>query len=404
MIQTLIHRLFLRRHFWRYATFSEVAELYASRMMRTFALRIVTTFTSIYLYQIGYELVYIAFFWAVFYGMKIPFSGLAALIAARLGPKHGTLISNIVSALGMIFLPLIPLYGLPALIAWSVCHAFANTLNDLCYLIDFSKVKNSTHAGKEIGYMNIIEKAATGVSPLIGGVLAFWWGPETVMGLSVILFLLAAVPLFKTAEPTLLHQRLHFRGFPWRTTWRSLVAEAAIGFDVYASGTAWSLFMVVLIFANNGDEVYAKIGAVSSITIIAALLASYVFGQLIDRRRGRELLIVSSLANALTHAFRPFVGSPALVVASNFVNEAATTGYVMAFTRGMFDTADLSGRRIVYLFFIEVASNFGAMLAGVAAGLLFMAFGDEIGLHGFFFVSAAVVLLIAAPRFMLYRK
>jgi len=404
MIQSILHRLLQRRHFWRYATFSEVAELYASRMMRMFALRMVTTFTAIFLYQEGYSLVFIAFFWALFYAIKVPFAWPAALIAARLGPKHGTLISNLISALGMVFLPLVPTYGLPALAAWCVCQAFSGTLNDLCYMIDFSKVKNSLHAGKEIGYMNIIEKIATGISPLIGGMLAFVWGPESVMGVSVALFTLAALPLLKSAEPTMLHQKLIFRGFPWRTTWRSLVAETAVGFDVYASGTAWSLFMAVIIFAHNGNEIYAKIGALTTITIVAALIASYVFGQLIDKRRGKELLIVATVANALTHAFRPFVVTPAMVVASNFANEAATTGYAMAFTRGMFDTADLSGHRIVYLFFIEMAANFGAMLGGVALGLLFMAFGDKLGLHSFFFISAAVVLLIASPRFMLYRK
>jgi MFS family permease len=404
MFQNLIHRLLQRRHFWRYATFSEVAELYASRTMRMFALRIVTTFTSIYLYQQGYDLQFIAFFWAAFYFIKVPFSWPSAQLIARLGPKHATLLSNIISALGMGFLPFVPIYGLAVLIPWCVLQAFSSCLNDLSYLVDFSKVKNAEHAGKEIGYMNIFEKVATGISPVIGGVLAFYFGPQIVMALSAILFLLSALPLLRTGEPIVTHQKLDFRGFPWRTTWRSFVAESAVGFDVFASGTAWTLFMTVVIFAGDGNEIYAKVGSLTSVTLVAALLASYTFGRIIDHRRGRDLLCVAVVTNSLTHAFRPFVGTPIGVIASNLANETATTGYSMAFTRGMFDAADNSGRRVVYLFFIEMVVNLGAALGAVLLGLLLMVFDGEASLRLFFFATAAITLLIATPRFMLYRK
>ncbi|MNG36369.1 hypothetical protein D3C84_1233800 [compost metagenome] len=76
----------------------------------------------------------------------------------------------------------------------------------------------------------------------------------------------------------------------------------------------------------------------------------------------------------------------------------------MAFTRGMFDTADLSGHRITYLACIEVMANLGAALAGVALMVCVMLFGDIDGMRSFFFVAAAVVLVIATPKFRLYRK
>lgn len=404
MIQALIHRLLQRRHFWRYATFSEVAELYASRTMRLFALRMVAVFTSIYMYQEGYSLVFITFFFAAFFFYKTLFAWPAALIIAQIGPKHGTLISNILAAISMVFLPFVPDYGIYALLAWSLFQASSTCLYDLCYLVDFSKVKNIEHAGKEIAYMNILEKVATGVGPVIGGVIASLFGPQVVMFIASLLFVLAAIPLFKTGEPTRTHQKLDFRGFPFRTTWRSLVAETAVGIDVYATGTAWTLFMMVIIFASDGQEIYAKVGILASVALVSALLASYAFGRLIDHRRGGELLRTTVILNALTHAFRPFVGSLPGAVASNIANEAATTGYSMAFTRGMFDTADITGHRVVYLFLMEVVVNLGASLAALALGFMLLTFGDDAGLKSYFFVVAIAVLAIGAPRFALYRK
>jgi len=404
MIQALIHRLLQRRHFWRYATFSEVAELYASRTMRLFALRMVAVFTSIYMYQEGYSLVFITFFFAAFFFYKTLFAWPAALIIAQIGPKHGTFASNILAAISMIFLPFVPEYGIFALLAWSLFQASSTCLYDLCYLVDFSKVKNIEHAGKEIAYMNILEKVATGIGPVIGGVIASLFGPQLVMIIASVLFVLAAIPLFKTGEPTRTHQKLDFRSFPLRTTWRSLVAETAVGIDGYATGTAWTLFMMVIIFAGDGHEIYAKVGILASVALVSALLASYTFGRLIDHRRGGELLKIAVILNALTHAFRPFVGSLPGAVASNIANEAATTGYSMAFTRGMFDTADITGHRVVYLFLMELVVNLGASLAALILGFMLLMFGDEPGLKSYFFVVAIAVLVIGMPRFALYRK
>lgn len=406
MIQKLIDRLLLHRHFWRYATFSEVAEIYASRTTRIFALRLVATFTSIYLLQQGYSILFVALFFACFYGFKILFAYPSALIIAATGPKHATFLSNIMIAVSMMFLPLVPEYGLAALAVWGILQGASTCLYDFAYMVDFSKVKSFEHAGKEIAFMNILEKIAASLGPIVGGFLAFLAGPEVVMVLSVILFLLAALPLFKTAEPVRIHQKLEFRGFPWRTTWRSLVAETAVGVDVFTTGTAWTIFMATVVFSTSTNKIYAEVGVVTSISIIAALLASYAFGKIIDNQRGRELLRYSTVLNSLIHGLRIFSVTPISVVLINILNEGAMTGYAMAFNRGIFDTADATGRRIVYLFFIEIVVNLGMALTALFFALIIYLLPSQplLALQVFFGVSAVVTLLIATPRFALYRK
>jgi MFS family permease len=408
MIQQFFHRFFSHRHFWRYASFSEVAELYASRTMRLFALRMASVFIAIYLYQIGYSLTFIALFWATFYFVKVLFSWPAAQIAARRGPKRGMFISNVVSAISMALLIFVsdPVVGIYVLFAWCGLQAFSGTLNDLCYLIDFSKVKSMKHAGKEIGFMNIFEKVSNGLSPIVGGLLAFLAGPHVVMAVSAALFLLSSVPLMQTGERLKINHKLNFRHFPWRLTWRSFIAEAAVGYDVFVTGTAWSLFMTIAVFVAAKDEniIYAEVGAVTSIAMLASLLASYVCGKLIDRRRGRQLLITNALINSAVHISRPFITTPVGVVYTNIANEVATTGFGMAFLRGLFDTADRSHHRIEYLFIIEIVVNLGAGLAALLFGFLVFLFSDISAMQIFFVLSAFITLLIATPRFKLYAK
>jgi sugar phosphate permease len=155
---------------------------------------------------------------------------------------------------------------------------------------------------------------------------------------------------------------------------------------------------------TDNNNVYAKLGALLSVVLLAAIASSYAFGRLIDRRRGGDLMQFSVIGDALVHAVRPFVTSVGVVLGINIANEMTTTGYTLAFVRGMFDTADLSGHRITYLACIEVMANLGAAIAGVAFVICVLLFGDVQGMKNFFFVAAVAVLIIGSAKFHLYRK
>lgn len=369
-----------------------------------FALRFVMVFASVYLYQLDYSLVFIALFWASFYALKVGYVVPAALIAARIGPKHGLFIANVVFAVGLMFLYFSADVGTSAIVVWCLLHAFAAELNNLCYQVDFSKVKHNDHAGKELGFMMVVEKLASGISPLIGGVAAALFGPTSAMLLSVVCFLLSAVPLFRTAEPTKTHQKLTLKGYPWRVHWRSLRSSMALGADVFASTSAWTIFITIVVFAGDGNEIYAKIGALASVGVVVALLASYLFGKLIDHRQGLLLLKTMVYFNSFIHLVRPTIVSPLGVLMANSANDVATTGYNMPLFRGQFDLADTPGYRIVYLALVEVYGNIGASLAALGLAGLMITFGSVDGLNAFFVFIAAFTLLIAAPRFPLYQR
>jgi MFS family permease len=405
MMRKILRKLLHKRHFWRQASFSEIAELYASRMLRMLALNMTAAFASIYLYQIGYSVFFIALLWAAFYFLKFAIAMPLAAMVARIGPKHAILISNVLYIPALIALALLPTFGTLVLIGMVIFQASSSMLYQIAYSVDFSKVKSVKHAGKEIAYMNILEKITTGLSPLIGGLLAFALGPQAVIIIAAGLFSIAALPLFKTAEQELPNQRLAFRGFPWRLVTRNIPSEMALGFDAFTSGTVWTLFTAITIIGIAADnEVYATNGILLSVVLLSALGASYAYGRLIDRRRGKELLQIAAIVNSITHFLRPFIGTPVAIAGLNIANEAATAGYGMSYTRGNFDNADLSGRRTTYIGIMEALANLGAALAAVALAALTLIVSEARSMEYFFFIAAAVVLLIATARFPLYRR
>jgi MFS family permease len=406
MIKDFFHRIALRRHFWRHASFSEVAELYASRMLRMAAIFIISSFVSIYLYQIGYTLPMISFFWCGFFIFRVIISLPIARLVAYIGPKHAILVSNILYIPAMVAYALLPTFGPGMLFVAAFFQTISTTMYSIGYMIDFSKVKSTEHAGAQIAYMNIFEKVTTGLTPLIGGFVAFLWGPQVVIVLSAVLFALAAVPLFRTGEQVRVNQKLVFRGFPWRLLLRHSVAQSAVGFDVFTSGTVWNLFIAVIIIgvSAGNNSIYAITGLLLSVVLVVALLASYIYGRIIDRKKGGELMRIGAVGNALTHAMRPFVVAPVSIVGLNAANELVTTGYTLPYTRAVFDNADLSGMRTTYLGLVELLSNFGAAVGAFILGVGAVVFGSVWALHGFFFVAAAVALLVLTARFPLYKK
>lgn len=382
-------------------SFDQVAELYTSRLVTVFAVNVINLFAAVYLYKMGYSLEFIALFYAGIYAIKIPFSVLAAKIIAYFGPKHGILFANFLRIPSLIAFSLVAGAGDKALIAvivFGVLQQMAATLYDLSYLVDFSKVRHLDRSGRELGTMQVIERAAKVVSPLVGGMLASVYSPQVTIIVACVAFSLAAIPLFRSIEPTATKAPLKIAGFPWRMTAKSLVAESAVGVDFVVSGMVWSLFITIFVFADTKDGIYAALGGLASLGVLASILAAWTFGRLVDRKKGDVLLAVGTIINSLLHLFRATVTTPAGVMGANIVNETATSAYALPFTRVVFDVADSSGHRIAYLMFIEISVNIGDFLACILLWQLVVHGGDEFGLKFMFVMAALYELLLLLAR------
>ena len=404
MFQRIIHKLFKSRHFWRDADFSEIGQLYASRVLRMLALNVVGGFASVYLYQNGYSLTFIALYWASFYGLKVILAYPAGRLVAHFGPKHGVLIGNALSIPSMVAITMVPLYGFTAIAAWGAFAATSSIIYNLGYWVDFSKVKHNDYAGREIGFMSILEKLAIGIGPLVGGGIALIGGPEASMITSAAFYTLAAAPLLRTGEPLRIRQRLHFSRLPWRSVWRAFRAEIGIGFEVFTTVTLWPLFVAITVIGVTGNSTYAILGALSSLTLLSSLVFAHVFGKLIDKRRGAELLRYSIVGKIIIHILRPFTTSLAGVGAINVTGEVAATGQQMSFMRGMFDMADNISHRVTFFTVREGATNIGACIGALALFFLLLFFGDNQAMGAQFYLAAVAALLIGMARFKIYRR
>lgn len=407
MLHKLVFLFVRYTHPWRVVGSAEMAELYISRMMRVMGLKIMAGFSFIYMYQLGYGLQFLAGFFVLYFLVRLCVSSpLAAVIIARYGPKHASLISNVLQIIAIFTILTLPEYGVWALLVYAPIAGMATTLYDVSYLVDFSKVKHADHAGKELGVMQIVERTMVGLGPLLGGVVALYFGPQAMLLLGAFLMLIAALPLFFTSEPTRTHQKITLRNFNWRTAWRPMLAGVGTGVDMNISGIGWGLFLAIVVFGvSKSNEVYAQIGALGSVSVLASVLCAYYYGKVVDRYKGRKLLKISVFGDMLVHFSRITVVNPLQALVVNIVNEVMTIGYAIPGTRAIFDVADgLPGYRIIFLSLVYAAHLLGDLLASMVLLGLTWYFDEKTALHAIFIILPVCVLLINLHGYYIYRR
>lgn len=404
MFRSFLYRILEKRHFWRYATFGEIADLYAAQTLRVAAISLVSGFSSVFLYRQGYSLVLIIGFWAVYFCSKIFVAPLAGFCVAKLGVTKSTIISNIMYIPAMLSLSFVTLSRPSLLISYGIFLSMSVALHELCYFVEFSRVKSVEHAGKEIGFMNILEKIVICASPVIGGFIASCWGIQVTIWLAGFILALAGLPLMKIKDKSEKRHSFDLVGFPWRLVMSSLVGKTAIGFDIFASSIVWGLFVATVLLPLAGNEIYATLGLLSSLTVVVAIVTSSVFGRLIDNSKGGNLLKVGVAVNVIGHLSRTVVSTPLESMGVNVVNEVASTAQGMSFVRGMFDIADTSGHRVMYLVLIDAVNSLGAMIACLVMLGCLGVFTGSISFRVFYAITALVCSSVALVRFRLYRK
>ena len=361
MLKNFIHKILQRRHFWRDIGFDELSEIYISMMFRGFSISLTGLFVPLYLLRLGYDITGVLIVPAAYFMTRALVADvLSAHLTARYGPKHTILIGNLVLIVSTIMFLTQVMISWPLWLLGLVWGASAS-LFFIPFHVSFSKIKHSEHGGKELGYVNIMEKLGFVVGPLVGGVIATMFGAQYIFLVGALLLVMSTITLFRTAEPVAAGQRLDWRGIDVAKHRRDFVSYGALGVENNISIYIWPLYLGM--FVLLGSAAYAKLGILSSISVIVSVVSALLIGKLIDKRRGRPLLRVSAVLNALLHLTRPLVKSYGVAIGVNIANESVTAGYRMPYFKGVYDAADdLPGYRIVYIASLEL---FSSLLKGV---------------------------------------
>lgn len=377
------------RAYWRTASFAEIAQLYTSRFLRLVAQNLIGAFVAVFLYQNGYSLSLILLMVGVYYVVRVLFCYLSAYVVGFAGPKRSMLLSSVLAVPALVALSMIELYTIWAVAVYFLFEAGALSLLAVASDTHFSSIKSDHKAGKEIGSLYMLEKIGTGLAPFVGGLLAYRFGPQAVMWVSALLMVAAALPLFGTPERVRRRQKVLFRGLPWKKIRREYAVMFAQGGDQAATATLWPLFIALAILGTGDNKIYAELGAFFSLSFIASMVVSRLYGTLIDKRKGRQLYRTGVVSDALVHLVRPFITTPLGIGMTNVANEVATIACTMPFVRDRYARADnLPGYRTAYFSAAMVSFCAGAACMSFLGAGLTLILGDIFALQVTFIVMA----------------
>lgn len=398
MLKSIIYRMLRHRHFWRYAGFDELSELYVSMMFRSLSISLTGLFVPIYLLQFHFSVTAILMVMAWYFTFRAVISDLlSAYTVAKIGPKHTILAGYLILILSTAIFLTLPEIRWPIWLIGSMWGMSASFFF-IPFHVDFSKVKHSLHGGKELGFINIMERIGFAIGPVIGGVVATVFGAQYIFLLAVVLLFIGITPLFHTAEPTKLNQTLDFNGFKVDGLKSDFISVMGFGIENTLTLYMWPLYLGI--FVLTGGAVYAKLGAISSISFVVSIFAAHSIGKLIDQKHGRQLLRVSAVSNAVLHLFRPFAASLPVALGVNLANETVTPGYRMPYIKGWYDAADdLPGHRIVYIAAMEMMSSIAKATMWWTLVVVSVAVSARSVMMIGFLIAAAASLLITTERF-----
>lgn len=397
MLRKLVHRILKPRHYWRTISFNELSEIYISMMLRSLALSITGIFVPVFLFRLHYSVMTICMLYGWYFTFRILGDIMAGHTVARIGPKHAMAISYILqvaSAATFLSLQTIhwPIWLLGGLFGMS------NSFFFIAFHVDFSKIKHSDHGGKEIGYVNIMEKVGAALGPLVGGIVASLFGARYTFAVAIGLVLLAIVPLMQTPEPTRIRQHLDFRGLSVRKIKWDILSYAFLGIENTLCLVLWPLYLSIFVLFDS--SVYVRLGLLTTASVVTCIVAAQAIGRLIDKRRGRRLLRYGAISNGLLYLIRPFVSTYFMAFGIGAANEVITAAYRMPYTKGFYDAADdKPGHRIAYIVSVEAFSSIVKAMVWWFIAILASGFDSRITITAGFAIAAIASCLVTTEHF-----
>lgn len=287
----------------------EIDSLYITLALIGFASGLVSVFVPVYLLNIDYEIWEIIFF----YCLKSAFH---VALLFMLIPLLRHMSDKLMMAVGILFLALY-LFGLSYMVEipllfylLPIAHPFYMIFFWLGYHVDFAAASDDDYVGEEVGTNLMLTTLAKFAAPVIGGFIIGFLGFSSGFTISVIIILLALIPLLwlpsRTVDPDLGMRKIISSAFndyrPYRLSSLGYANEKMIEIII------WPLFIFLVVGSIE------QLGGIISFGLLVGGLTTYIAGRFFDDGKGESIISFGSFGIAGVWFLRVLILQPIMVV------------------------------------------------------------------------------------------
>ncbi|MEJ0021384.1 MAG: MFS transporter [Candidatus Doudnabacteria bacterium] len=295
-------------HYFSHKVNREVKEVYWQTFIANLAISLVFIFEPIYLYKLGFSLISIMWFYVNVYGWYVVLIGWGAKIAGKIGYKHSIFISNIIYVAYWAALYSIRFHPKLFFLA-PVFFALQKSFFWPAFDADVSLSDKKDQQGREIGLLFSIIQVTLIISPLIGGLISYFFGFFLLFALASVLMAVSSAPLFLSRD---LYTRQNFR---FRDLWKIFREYPSnfFGYWGYAEDlmlmSLWPVYIFIVV------PQVASVGLISTTSMLLATGLMLYIGSRADIDKKVQLIKNSSLIYSLTWFGRFLaVNTPAVLI------------------------------------------------------------------------------------------
>ncbi len=319
----------------------EMNLFYLAIGIMNFAQSLISLFVPIYLFNLGYSIPQIIFYFILTSFVSVVLSYPGAKVVSKIGIKHSILLS--VPFLIIYYLGLRSIGTYPILfILLPIIISFRTPLYNFSYHLNFMAHSNRRKRGRQISFIMGIVLLIQVLAPLFGGLIATYYGFSVLYILGSVLLLFGTIPLFLTKEN---YKKINFtfKGL-WKEIFSKRERGVLISFTSYAIESwigriIWPIFLITILVTVS------KTGFIYSISILISLIVLFFIGRFTDKHKKEKLLKIGTLLFSLAWFLRIFAITPIKIffidsfrnIAQRFIRvpwEVKT--YEIASRRGMF--------------------------------------------------------------------
>ncbi len=374
-----------RKHYLPKNLKREVLELYASTIIRNFAISLISIFVPVYFYTLGYSLQWIVFYYAISFTVVFFTVPLGAKLSARFGFEHCMLYSIPVLIVYYLILYFIPSFPFCFFIA-AFLLAFYKIIFWPAYHTDFAHYGNKFSRAKEISTLNSLIYLVTVAGPIIGGIILTIFGFKVLFIIVCLILFTSIIPLFTTREIFKPKKFGYFDAFKRFFNPRFYRARLALmgNAESIVDTACWPIFMFIVL--TN----YTSLGLITSGSTVASFFFILFIGKWADKKDRKRMIKISTIIFSLTWLLRFFLKSGIGFFVAKSLAHISWTAISIPMTAIIYDAGCKRGN-LKCIIFREMSIYFGRFL--MAWGLIGILF---------FTNSWLVIFSLAAMASLLY--